>query len=426
MMRKKLAFLICLFLLPYSVFSEPQTIYLRNGKTLKGEILNQTATYIELELPNKEVQRIQKVTILRIAYKDGTTPPPEKKPEPIPEKPPEPAVVPPPVVAPPPVAKVYKRVVRNPLERNFLEFYAGGGGGKDDSHAINLYYKYQNIFAVVTNGTPFLLTKGPNQTPNGAGTAGIAYKFKRFSIEAGGMSTHSSSTSQNIGPEAQLILVTGTYPQELKAGMFKTSYSLLAKPNFELYPTIGYTRIWNKTTDDQSTVFQPSNVTGYSIFHSSEQLKGGTFGLGFAYLLGSKFEARLEVERMQLKGNQTLHQQYSVTTLAIPTQPLILPADYTFSWKATGNHVSLKLSYFWRMGLGFWIRYDSYQWNYSLQDGTFPSVIKPGDPAPSLLQATQLNLQDKAIAGSVGSVSKATTLQIGISKALNFGPEEDF
>ncbi|TGK01318.1 hypothetical protein EHQ53_08565 [Leptospira langatensis] len=425
-MRKKLAFLVFLFLLPYVIFSEPQTIYLRNGKTIKGEILDQTATYIELELPNKEVQRIQKTTILRIAYKDGTTVPVEKKPEPIPEKPPEPEVVPPPVIVPPPVAKVYKRVTRNPLERHFLDLYAGGGAGTNDSHAVNFYYKYQNIFSTVTNGTPFVLSKGPHQTPNGASSAGLIYKFKKFSVEAGGLSTHSSSTSQNIGPEAQLILVTGTYPQDLKMGTFKTSYSLLARKNFELYPSIGYTRIWNKTTDDQSTVVQPSNVTGYSVFHSSEQLKGGSFGLGFAYLLGSKWEARLELERMQLKGSQSLHQQYTVATFSLPTQIILLPSDYTFSWKATGNHVSLKLSYFWRMGLGFWLRYDNYQWNYAFQDGTFPSVIKTGDPAPSIMQAVQLHLQNNAMAGSVGSVSKATSLQIGISKALNFGPEEDF
>ncbi len=426
---KKNSFFIFLYLFfsATAVYSEAQTIYLRNGKVLHGEVTNQTQTYIDLELANKEIQRINKTAILRISYKETGVEEKKKVEPPIREKPIE-TIPPVPVVTDPPKpSKPGTRVVRDPLQRHFLEFYTGAGSGTFAPQSVDFYYKYQNLRSFIDGGTPFLLSSGPKQTSNGAASGGIAYRLKKFSLETGGFLIHSSTTSQNIGPEATPILVSGTYPEELRAAFAKVSYSILAKPNYELYPTAGYIRIWNKTADDKSTVFQDGSVAGKSVFHASENLKGMSAGLGFAYHFGSKWEARMEIESLTLKGTQSIHQQYNAIILTPPYLLFVLPVDHSIQWRASGNHLSLKFTYFWKMGLGFWIGLDSYQWKYTFQKGDFATSTKLDDDPPSLEQALLSNISQNLYASQVGSSgTKATSIQLGVSKAINFGPEENF
>lgn len=424
-MKSKILFLFLLFL-PTVLFAESQTVYLRNGQILHGDVTNQTATHIDIKLQNGETKRIQKDSILRIAYREPQKEEPKKAEPPIPVEKQEPKKQEPDIVSPPPVVKEAKRVVRNPLERHYIDFYLGAGNGTFSPQTIDFYYKYQNIRSLIIDATPFFLAGGPKRNAGTSVSAGINYKFKKFSFEAGGMQTNTSTSSKNIGPEAEPILVYGSYPEEMKAAFFKASYSALSKSNFELYPSVGYIRTWNRTKDSQSQVLQPDNVGGKSNFQASESLRGTSVGLGFAYLFGSKFEIRSEFESLTMKGSQSIHQDYTAVTLSPPLVLFVLPADYSFDWKAKGTHTSLKLSYFWKMGIGFFIKYDSYQWTYSLQDGNFPITLSLDSDPPTLSELIGWNLGQKLLAQTINATSKATSIQFGVSKTLNFGPEENY
>ncbi|PJZ78457.1 LA_0442/LA_0875 N-terminal domain-containing protein [Leptospira neocaledonica] len=425
-MKSKILFLFLLFL-PVILFAEPQTVYLRNGQVLHGDVTNQTATHIDIKLQNGETRRIQKENIQRIAYREPQKEDPKKTELPVtPTDTQGPKKQEPEIVSPPPVQKQAKRVVRNPLERHYIDFYLGVGNGTFSPQTIDFYYKYQNIRSLLIGATPFYLAGNPNRSAGTSVSAGINYKFKKFSLEAGGLETNTSTSSKNIGPEAEAIVVYGSYPEQMKAAFFKGSYSALSKSNFELYPSVGYIRTWNTTKDSHSQVFQAGNVGGKSNFQASESMSGTSVGLGFAYLFGSKFEIRPEFESLTLKGSQSIHQDYTAIFLAPPYTLFVLPADYSFDWKAKGTHTSIRLSYFWKMGIGFFIKYDSYQWKYSLQDGSFPITLSLDDDPPTLSELTSWNFSQRLLAQTMNATSRATSIQFGVSKTLNFGPEENY
>ncbi|PJZ50881.1 LA_0442/LA_0875 N-terminal domain-containing protein [Leptospira saintgironsiae] len=425
-MKSKILFLVLLFL-PVVLFAEPQTVYLRNGQILHGDVINQTATFIDLKLQNGETRRIQKETILRISYREPQKEDPKKTEPPIvPVEKQEPKKQEPEIVSPPPVQKEAKRVVRSPLERHYIDFYLAAGNGTFSPQTIDFYYKYQNIRSLIIDATPFYLAGSPNRTAGTSVSAGINYKFKKFSVEAGGMETNTSTSSKNIGPEAEAIIVYGSYPEQMKVAFLKGSYSAFSKSNFELYPSVGYIRTWNRTKDSNSQVFQADSVAGKSNFQASESLSGTSVGLGFAYLFGSKFEIRPEFESLTMKGSQSIHQDYTAVSLSPPNVLFVLPADYSFDWKAKGTHASLKLSYFWKMGIGFFIKYDSYQWSYSLQDGNFPITLSLDSDTPTLSELISWNLGQKLLAQTINATTRATSIQFGVSKTLNFGPEENY
>ncbi|WP_367898002.1 hypothetical protein AB3N61_15270 [Leptospira sp. WS58.C1] len=424
-MKSKFLFLFLLFL-PVVLFAEAQAVYLRSGQILHGDVVNQTATYIDLKLQNGETKRIQKENILRISYREPQKEEP-KKTEPVTavEKQ-EPKKEEPAIVFPPSIVKVAKRAVRNPLERHYVDIYLGAGSGTFSPQTVDFYYKYQNIRSLFIDATPFYLAGSPNRTAGTSVSAGINYKFKKFSLEAVGMEINTSTSSKNLGPEGDPIVVYGSYPEQMKAAFFKGSYSALSRSNFELYPSIGYIRTWNRTKDSHSQVFQPDSVGGKSNFQASESLIGTSVGIGFAYLFGSKFEVRPEFETLTMKGSQSIHQDYTAIFLAPPFTLFVLPADYSFDWKAKGTHTSLKLSYFWKMGIGFFIKYDSYQWKYSLQDGSFPITLSLDSDPPTLSELVSWNFSQKLLAQTINATGKATSIQFGVSKTLNFGPEENY
>lgn len=428
-MKKTTIYLFILFLFYASnLMADQKTVYLRNGNVLKGEIVDQTASYIDLKLPNDEVKRIPKQSIKTISYRDRANPAKvitETVPQIVEDPTKNVPVLP---VEPPPVAKKPStRVVRDPLNRHYVDFYAGGGSGNLSSQSVNFFYQFQNLQTIFSEQTPFLLTGAPKPKANGAASGGIIYRWKRFSFEGGGLLTHSTTASQNIGPEERPLIVSGSYPEEARFGFAKTSYSVLARSNFELYPTIGFLRLWNRTTDDQSTIFQEGSAAGKSVFHSSENQKGGFAGIGFAYHFGSKFEIRTEYQALQMKGSQSYDQQYIAVGLSDPYPVFILPTNHSVDWMSWGSHLSLKLTYFWKYGIGFWFAYDSYRWKYNFQGGNLSLMQRLDDDVLPPDQALLLNLTHNLYANFLGGGnSKADAVQLGVSKSINFGSEEEF
>ncbi|TGJ99554.1 hypothetical protein EHO59_17055 [Leptospira semungkisensis] len=426
--RSILIFLCTLFFV-FVTNLEAKTVFLRDGKVLEGEIITQTATYIDLELPNSEVLRIQKKSILKISFGKSDPPKPkvivgQKEEIPKEQDPIIPATTennPPPNTGP----KLPTRVVRDPLERHFLEFYVGEGSGNLSSHTVGFFYKVQSLKNTIATDIPFVLTTGPNHTSKGSTSGGAAYKYKRFNMEAGGFSIRTSSSSQNVGGgTANPPVVTGSYPEELRGASAKVSYSFIAKPNYEFYPTLGYLQIWNKTRDDNSALVQVGNLAGKSTFHALENLKGMTIGLGFAYHFGSKWEIKTEVESISLKGSQSIRQDLIFSPVTPPYMLTDLPSTDSIKWKAKGYNASFKVTYFWKMGLGFWIGIETYRWKYEFQKGDFVTYQVATPPSPQ--QALMDSISQNIYASHTASNTKATSIQIGLSKAINFGPEEIF
>ncbi|TGJ98344.1 hypothetical protein EHQ53_01045 [Leptospira langatensis] len=428
---KTRSILIFLFTLSSSSFLdlEAKTVYLRDGKVLDGEIINQTATYVDLELPNHEVLRIQKKAILKISFGKSDPQKPkvlvEQTEEPRKEQAPVNSVATegnnPPNTGP----KLPTRIVRDPLQRHFLEFYVGGGSGNLSSHTVGFFYKVQSIKNIIATDIPFVLASGPNRTSKDATSGGAAYKYKRFNVEAGGFSIRSTTSSQNVGVgTANPAIISGSYPEELRGATAKISYSFLAKPNYEFYPTLGYLQIWNKTKDDHSALLQVGNLAGNSTFHALENLKGMSIGLGFAYHFGSKWEIKTEIESITLKGSQSIRQDFIYSPVTPPFTLTELPSTDIIDWKAKGYNASFRVTYFWKMGLGFWIGIETYRWRYEFQKGDF--VTYQVTTAPSPQQALIDSISQNYYASQIGSSTKATSVQIGLSKAINFGPEEIF
>lgn len=421
-------FAILFLFFSVSLFANDQVVYLRDGKTLTGEIVSQTATKIVLKLPDGSMKEIQKLDIKRVAFKGA----PVKPQDPIKETPPGPD---------PAIAEQQKKEEEakkqaikdekaekrkkeiEEAKRNRLEVFLGAGSGTLEFQSPAFYTN------AISMGSTLSSENGQWEIPlTGKAESGSAYRgelrysWNRFVAQVGGSSIRSSSSYTKIGQNnlaGSLVgeLITGPYQQSMKHGYGNLSFSVYPHPRFDIRPMIGLHRIWLKT-EDASVGVGSEAYAGIQPFSVADQFKGSSFGIQYDMKLGSNFEIRSSLEFVNLKGNGEYQQNmYAYSSTLAQT------VDDGFGlknkWTAKGAILDLKFIYNWKYGVNFWMGINSLNIRYTIGDG---NVTFQGGNGQNLEDSIQARILISNILGPVfQKETQASSILFGASYAYDFG-----
>ncbi|EQA46080.1 hypothetical protein LEP1GSC050_3762 [Leptospira broomii serovar Hurstbridge str. 5399] len=408
---------------------------------MKGEIINHTATAIQLKLPDGNVVEIIKTSILRISFRDAPPPKQEEKVGPSPEE-----LEAARKLEEENAAKLAEDAKRNALleekkakrqkeiddsKRHSLEFYTGFGQGSYHYQTLDYYEKFSNFVALTNNG------KGPIfGSPQTKGKAplnvSIRYSLNRLVLEAGGVSFQNtvSQTSPGMvntaGPSSpnQPLVAQGTFPESYKQIYAQISYSVYPHPKYDVRPILGYQSVWQKSSDTSTYAFSPAisgtnNLTEKRDMIVADHLHGPSFGIAFDTKLGEKWETRMEIQSYSLKGDsQGNFNNYS--TISGPSSNTYSSFDsfrLLNEWSAKGSSISGKLIYKWKYGIRFWAGFQSTRIQYALKSTQVE--ITQNNPAPPdqlLLQEILVNSITQGYAGA----STTSAIFFGVGYSLDF------
>ncbi len=416
-----------------SLYSNDQVVYLRDGKTLTGEIISQTATKILLKLPDGTTKEIQKQDIRRVAFK-GAKPVEVKDNTPI-------------VPVPDPAIEAQKKeedakkqtILDEKAEkrkkeieeakRNRLEIFIGSGSGNLNFQSPNFYQETISVGSALgnTNGE-FQFPMAPKSTAGKANLVEIRYSWNRFVGQVGGSSIQSSSNYTAIGTDnitgtAFPKLITGPYQNSMKHAYGNISYSVYPNPKYDIRPMIGVHRFWLKTEDANPIALGAGTAptftdqyTGLTPFSVSESLRGFSYGIQYDIKLGERFEFRSSLEIIRLKGTGSFHQD---TFLYIPG--LADSHEDSFGiynkWAAKGTILDLKFIYKWKYGVNFWLGINAMSWQYTVSEANLS--FQSGNP-----QSPDDLLLGRLLLGSIGpsfiKETSASAILLGVSYAYDF------
>ncbi|EPG73204.1 hypothetical protein LEP1GSC058_3781 [Leptospira fainei serovar Hurstbridge str. BUT 6] len=422
------------------IIAEQQSVFLRNGKVLKGEVIDQTATTIQLKLADGNVIEIVKSSILRISFRDATPPP--KQPEKVDPSPNELETAQ--KLQEENAAKLAEDAKRNALaeekkarrqkeiddaKRHSLEFYAGYGQGSYHYQTLDYYERFSNFVALTNNGTGPIFgtpqTKG--KTPF---NASLRYSLNRFVLEAGGISFQNTVTQttpgmvNTAGPSTpnQPLLAQGTFPETYKQIYAQISFSPYPHPKYDVRPILGYQSIWQKSADTSTLAFSPAisgsnNLTEKRDMIIADRLHGPSFGIAFDTKLGEKWETRIEIQSYSLKGNsQGNFNNYFMLSGS---------NNYSYSdsfrllneWSAKGSSISGKLIYKWKYGIRLWVGFQSTKIQYALTSTRVEiTQNNPESPDQLFLQQILVNSITQGFAGA----STTSAIFFGVGYSFDF------
>ncbi|TGL63706.1 LA_0442/LA_0875 N-terminal domain-containing protein [Leptospira sarikeiensis] len=400
-------------------FAEKKTIYLKNGKILRGEVLQQNATSLTVKIDSGETIQLNKTEINMVSFGDATK---EKKAEVEPNKKetnsveiPSPAIV---------SEKPVLNFRIDQLNRKDLELYLGIGAGKYTPDTQEFLARVQNKFGLLSSIPPTQIDK-PTHKPSVSETFGGIYTWKRWSGGIHGSyfqnrSTYHAATYSETG----MSTTEGSFPE--KQSSLKGDFSFLAFTNdrFDLRPSLGYQYFWGRTQDPNGST-NYFIATGLYLYANSavefqETLKGYTIGLKATIRMGDRWENRLEYHNLTLSGNQN---GSTVSTL-VPvnlSQFAIIKLSETAGWRADGFHFLYRLVYRITPTLSIYGGFQYYEWKYNLDNFNLINYSsKDGflgiDPTYAFQQEKLL----EAIAKSSTSNSKSSIIEFGIMKRLEF------
>ncbi|EQA34879.1 hypothetical protein LEP1GSC047_1020 [Leptospira inadai serovar Lyme str. 10] len=408
---------------------------------MKGEIINQTATAIQLKLQDGSVVEIIKASILRISFRDPPPPKQEEKVEPSPEE-----LEAARKLEEETAAKLVEDAKRNALaeekkakrqkeiddaKRHSLEFYTGFGQGSYHYQTLDYYEKFSNFVALTNNGTGPIFgspqTKG--KTPL---SVSLRYSLNRFVLEAGGFSFQNTVTqaapgtvnSAGPGTPNQPILAQGTFPETFKQIYAQISYSVYPHPKYDVRPILGYQSVWQKSPDTSTFAFSPAipgtnNLTEKREMIVADHLHGPSFGIAFDTKLGEKWEARTEIQAYSLKGDsQGNFNNYSmISNSGSNTYSYFDSFRLLNEWSAKGSSISGKLIYKWKYGIRFWVGFQSTKIQYALKSTRVEiTQNNPESPGELLLQQIIVNSVTQGYAGA----STTSAIFFGVGYSLDF------
>lgn len=433
MHSKKIQLLLSILLamtISISLLANDQIVYMRDGRTLVGEIVSQTATKIVLKLQDGTVKEIQKQEIRRVAFKGAPVKPPENKDTP-------------PTTTAPDITEAQKKEEESKKQqlanekaekrkqeieaakRNRLEVFLGAGSG-------NLEYQspgfYQNTISIGSSSSD---SNGKWQYPilsNGKSgnsyTGSIRYSWNRFVGQVGGTSIRSGSNYTQIGQDSSQStglypkIVSGDYQNSLKQAYANLSFSVYPHPKHDIRPVIGIQRFWIKTEDANPFAIIPSGG-GNIPFSVAESLKGISYGLQYEVKITEQFELRSSLEVLSLKGDGSFQQNSYVSGGSSNSDSSSF--GIRNRWMAKGAVVDLKFLYKWKHGVNFWIGINSMNLEYKISDGNvnFGAGGTNGTNVQDVIQAKFL-IND-IIGPMFLKETKATSILFGISYAYDFG-----
>lgn len=429
---KILILTLCIFLSPLvGVIGDKQTIYLRNGQILRGDIISQTALAMRVKLEDGKIVDLTKKEIRRIGFHEPT-PKELKEAE---EKAKQAAAEPPPPEPTPkkeePVAAADKPFTpASPFDldrtnRKDLEIWAGIGTG---TYAPATEYAWQKAIIPINllfGDLPQQISK-PDRDRKPAYSLSLIYHWRRFSF--GVHSNHFQSTMAHHRTNSSDYMTnfdyySGSFTE--KQNILKGDISFLAysKGSLDLSPSLGYMEVWGKTPQ--------SNVQGFGVFEGqliaapsnldsySENNKGTSIGLKSVIRFRERWENRIELHSLNLSGNQISTLKY-VDAIAGGLQ-YYTNSIINMQWNAKGYQVSYKLAYRYTPTISFWVGLQLLDWKYSIKSMNVqlegPSMIT-SPPLPE-----DLFLQSKLIESAANSShmsSRSTSLEIGAAYRIEF------
>lgn len=427
---------ICLLILSLSlpireVFSEQQTIYMRNGQILRGEVIQQTATTMQIRMDDGKIKQLNKKEIQRVSYKEPTVlekkeaeeklkqqativeEPPPPNPEPAKKQEPE-------------IDKAASPYAIDQVKRKDIEVFFGAGLGTyrppTGTYFDHLSAKINTLNTVPTQADDPVYKRGL------AYSLGAIYYWRKFAV--GLTATHfGGKTSERVtvyGGNSSLQEFTGTFPEKQNSLKLDASYLAFSNQRVDIRPSFGYSQFWGKTEDNNTTAndyFANAlfDVTKFN-YTFLEILKGPSFGIKTNVRVGERWENRIELHYLSLTGAQYT----SSTGTAASTDGSFFDyykSNIDTTWTAKGFNFSNKLFYRWTSTLSFWVGIQLFEWKYSVNsmEQRFQGLGDIKFP-PSLDLVILSNLMIDTIAKSTPATSRASSLEFGVMKRFELSP----
>ncbi len=419
---KQTRWILVLALFPLtSLFAELQTIYLRNGQIFRGEVLQQTATSMQIKTEDGSIRQLNKKDIQRVSYKEPTAKEKKEAEEKTKQEPLPPSIseTPPPPKEEPKPAYTF---LIDQLQRKDLEIFASIGAGRYEPDTFAFPNRLQGKLSLL-NGQPGTNIDKPTFKPGLSDSYGMNYTWKRLSFGLS-MTQFRNSTSvrfKEYNSSTDYSELTGNYPE--KQNMTKADLALLVFTNrvFDLRPAIGYQQFFSKA-DDPNTILQSYSLSSLNAVGNYDQkfteiLKGTSMGLKATIRMGERWENRIELHSLSLSGEQ--HANISVV-FAPATAPIFSFAKVAqdVNWKANGLHFAYKLVFRYTPTISFFAGVQAFEWKYSLTSMS-QDTSSTGTP-PTISEAVLQNLTIEAAGKASTTGSKSAILEFGLIKRFDF------
>ncbi|MGJ4786734.1 LA_0442/LA_0875 N-terminal domain-containing protein [Leptospira koniambonensis] len=422
----RICFLIILLSSPVAeLFAEIQTIYMRNGQILRGEVIQQTATTMQIKMEDGKVKQLNKKEIQRVSYKEPTVQEKKESEEKLKqqtavvEEPPPPT----PEVSKTPEPEINKAVspyAIDQVKRKDIELFFGAGLGTYRPPTES-YLNQTSVKANVLTGQLPPDHDSPSYKRGLAYSMGAIYYWKKFAfgISANHFGGETSERIKVYNPNATLQEIAGKFPEKQSSLKADISYLAYSNQRIDLRPSFGYSQFWGKTDDNNtiSTGYNGNELTSFFKYHYYflEKLKGPSIGLKTTVRQGERWEHRIELHYLMLSGAQ-----YSNGTLSMFNPPNFFDFGVirgSIQWDAKGFNFSYKLFYKWTPTISFWVGIQAFEWKYSLKslDQSFDGLANIDNPSP-VDQLVLINLLLTSTAKMTPATSKASSLEFGVMK----------
>ncbi|WP_439957007.1 LA_0442/LA_0875 N-terminal domain-containing protein [Leptospira johnsonii] len=422
----RICLLILLLSLPITVlFAEQQTIYLRSGQILRGEVIQQTATTMQIKMEDGKVKQLNKKDIQRVSYKEPTVQEKKESEEKIKQ---QTAVVeepPPPTPEPtkksePEIDKGASPYAIDQIKRKDLELYFGAGLGTYRPPTES-YFDHASAKINALNGVPTQVDD-PLYKRGLAYSMGLIYYWKKFAFGLTG-NHFGGKTSERMtvyGGNSSLQEFKGTFPEKQNSLKLDVSYLAFSNQRVDIRPSFGYSQFWGKTEDNSTTANDYFANSLFDVmkfnYNILEILKGPSIGVKTTIRLGERWEDRIELHYLSLTGAQ-----YAATVgTTVTTDASFFDyyrTDLTTTWTAKGFNFSNKLFYRWTPTISFWVGIQLFEWKYSVNSigQRFQGLGDITSP-PTLDVVILSNILIETTAKSTPATSRASSLEFGVMK----------
>ncbi|WP_411550338.1 LA_0442/LA_0875 N-terminal domain-containing protein [Leptospira venezuelensis] len=425
---------ICLLILLLSspvveLFAELQTIYMRNGQILRGEVVQQTATTMQIKMEDGKIKQLNKKEIQRVSYKEPTIQEKKESEERLKQQTTVVEEPPPPTPEPakksePEADKSASPYTIDQTKRKDIELFFGAGLGTYRPPTES-YLNEASVKANLLTGQLPPDHDTPSYKRGLAYSMGATYYWKKFAFGLSG-NHFSGQTSDRVkvySNSGSLQEIAGTFPEKQSSLKADISFLVYSNQRFDLRPSFGYSQFWGKTDDNNtiSTGYNGNDLTSFFKYHYYflEKLKGPSVGLKTTIRQGERWEHRIELHYLILSGAQ--YGNGSLTMLNTPNFFDYGVIQSNILWDAKGFNFSYKLFYKWTTTLSFWVGVQAFEWKYSIKsfDQSFNGLANIDNPSPAA-ELVAIDFLLTSTAKMTPATSKASSLEFGVMKRFEF------
>ncbi|UOG62095.1 hypothetical protein MAL07_02560 [Leptospira noguchii] len=362
-MKKFISYSIIVFLTT-TVSLKSETVLLKSGERIEGNILNQDKETVTFRLSNGTTKVFQKSKIQKISFSKIIETIPKKeetknKEEEKKRKSKELAEL----------AEKQKSKLENSKKReqelidskrHYLDVSFGIGDGTEQSELRPFYQTIQYAGLAFSSSGQAEILANPYKTPNSGSTTRIRYVWNRLTFELRG-----TETKRNIDVNGFQTLAFGTGSESESSGE-RTVNTILGEMNtkfqkvssrvgFTPYPHPildlqilgGIERIWTRTSQEVDSIGQktgsgidPSRI---SFREYSSHYKGYSLGIGFEWNFLKRFTLQGQILHLDMTSPSSFrNNEYRIDSSNQMLNLNQFGLDYR--WKSIGTEMNLRLS----------------------------------------------------------------------------------